>query len=98
MAFTNTLVSTAGTAFTRVYDITAAADADTTDTIPHGLGVTPTEVTITPLIVKGITGQWLFTSADATNIVITKNNVGAGSGDANAQVRVIVRVPHSIIR
>lgn len=99
MAFTNTAVGPAtATSYSRTYDIIASADADTTDTISHNLGILPIEVIITPLSTKGITGNWSFTSATATQIVIAKNNVGAGSGDAAAQVRVTLRFPHTIIQ
>ena len=96
---TNTPVGPAlTTARSRTYDITATADADTTSTFTHNLGVIPAEVIITPILAKGITGDWSFTSATTTQVVITKNNVGVGSGDPAAQVRVTVRVPHSIIQ
>lgn len=99
MAFTNTAVGPAlATARSRTYDIVAALDADSADTITHNLGVVPTEIIITPISTKGITGNWSYTSASTTQVVITKNNVGGGSGDAAAQVRVTIRAPHSVIQ
>jgi hypothetical protein len=99
MAFTNTPVGPAlATAFSRSYDIIAAADADTADTITHNLGIVPLEVIITPISAKGITGLWSLTSVSSTQIVLAKSNVGAGSGDPAAQVRVTLRFPHSRIQ
>lgn len=99
MAFTNTAVGPSiNTGFDRAYDIIATADADSADTITHNIGLTPLEIIITPILAKGITGNWSFTSANTTQVVITKNNVGVGSGDAAAQVRVIVRFPMSVIQ
>jgi len=79
-----------------VWDIIATADADTTATITHGLVGTPQDVQITSLLVApALLSGWAVTAFGATTITLTKATT-AGSGNAGAQVRVIVRVPHSI--
>jgi len=81
---------------TSVWDITATADADTTATITHGLVGTPQDVQITPqLVAPALLSGWAVTGYSATQITLTKATT-AGSGNAGVQVRVIVRVPHSI--
>ena len=82
-----------------IVDVIATADADTTATIPHTLGAAPLEVTITQLISQALTAlsAWAVTTIDATNVVLTKLT-SVGSGNAAAQVRVIIKRPHSIGR
>lgn len=79
-----------------VADVIASADADTTATIPHGLGAAPEEVTITPLLqAPAALSLWAATTIDATNVVLTKATT-MGSGNAGNQVRVIIKRPHSL--
>ena len=82
-----------------IADVIATADADTTATIPHTLGAAPQEVTITQLISQALTAlsAWAVTTIDATNVVCTKLT-SVGSGNAGAQLRVIIKRPHSIGR
>jgi len=82
---------------TRIADVIADADADTSATIAHELGVVPDEVTITPLLVAGRTSHWIATTIDITNVIIAKTTL-VGSGDTAHQVRVIIKRPHSIGR
>lgn len=86
----------AGGTYTKRWDVSATADADTGDvTIAHGLGAAPADVTLTPLLAAGYLAQWVLKSVDATNIVITKASTQASSGNAAASVRVTARLPHS---
>lgn len=81
---------------TYIADIIATADGDTTATITHGLVGTPQDIQITPLLqAPAAASGWAATTINSTQVVLTKGT-GAGSGNAGAQVRVIVRVPHSI--
>jgi len=75
----------------RVVDVEATADADTTATIPHGLGQIPQDVQLTELQqVAAAISAWVVTTFDATNVVLTKG-VGVGSGAAGVQVRAVIR-------
>lgn len=84
-----------------IADVIADADADVAATIPHGLGVVPTDVSLTPggqTAAAGAAAQlslWAITLIDATNVVLVAT-AGVGSGDAAAQVRVIAAVPHTL--
>lgn len=84
---------------TVIRDVTATADADTTATIPHGLGVAPAEVTITKTLSQALAAEssWAVTTIDATNVVCTKLAT-VGSGNAAAQLKVIIKRPHSLGR
>lgn len=97
MAFTVTPVFAGVTLF--IADIIADADADAdSPNIPHGLGAVPLDVTITPLLqVAAGLSLWALTTVDATNLVVTKS-VAVGSGVAGAQLRVIARTPHTLVR
>lgn len=71
--------------------IIATADADTTATIPHGMGVVPRTVILTPLLqAPAAVSEWAVTTIDATNVVLTKGT-GVGSGNAGAQMQVEIR-------
>ena len=81
-----------------IADVAATADADTTATIPHALGVVPLDVSLTPLLQVGASlSLWAASTIDATNVIGTKA-ITAGSGVAGDQVRFIISRPHSIIR
>lgn len=82
-----------------IRDVIATADGDTTATIPHGLGAAPAEVTITKTLSQALAAEssWSVTTIDATNVVCTKLAT-AGSGNAAAQLRVIIKRPHSLGR
>lgn len=83
---------------TNITDVEATADADTTATIPHGLGAVPLVVILTPLLAVAETlSDWAATTINATNVVCTKQT-DVGSGAAGAQLRVISMLPHTIIR
>jgi hypothetical protein len=80
-----------------IADVEATADADTTATIPHTLGVAPAEVTLTPLAAAARLSLWIAGTIDANNVVCLKATT-AGSGAAGNQLRAIIRRPHSIGR
>ena len=93
VTITNVLAGT----HTKIADVEATADADTTATIPHGLGAIPLDVQITWLVAAAAISLWRATTIDATNVVLTKATT-MGSGAAGQQVRVRASLPHSIIR
>lgn len=93
MAVTVTPVH-AGSDF-KTWDIIASADADTTATIAHGMAEAPRDVTIRPLLDAAHESRWFVSTADTTNVVLTKGTA-VGSGNASAQIRVQVRRPHSL--
>lgn len=81
-----------------IWDIIATADADTTATITHGLGggVAPQDVQLTNLLqAPAGVSAWAVTGFSATQITLTKGT-GVGSGNAGAQLRAIVRLPHTM--
>jgi hypothetical protein len=80
--------------------VIADADADTTATIIHNMGMPATAVPIveiTPLLTMAFISGWYVDAAASTadQTVLTKG-IGAGSGDAGAQIIVSIRRPHSI--
>ena len=78
-----------------IVDVTATADADTTATIPHLMGATPLDVTITPILSQALTALSAWTAATgAANVVLTKL-ASTGSGNASAQLRCIIRRPYA---
>jgi hypothetical protein len=80
-----------------IADCVFANDADTTGNVPHGLGLVPLHVVITPTNMIAATVPMAATTIDATNVALTKVGVGAGSAAASP-VRVMISRPHSIIR
>lgn len=78
-----------------IVDVAASADGDTTATIPHGLGAVPQSISFVPRTAAGLLSTWIFTSADATNVVLTKSTA-VGSGAAPVQLRVTINRPHTI--
>jgi hypothetical protein len=82
-----------------IADVTATADGDTTATITHNLGAVPQEVTLTNLIqAPAAVSDWAWTASPTANTITLTKGTGVGSGNAGAQVRVIVRRPHTIGR
>lgn len=76
----------------RVTDVIATADADTTATIPHGFGPgVPVDVSISPMnqAVSALS-LWALETLSGTTVVLTKATT-ASSGDAAAQLRVVIR-------
>lgn len=86
---------------TYIGDVIATADGDTTATITHGLsaGGTPLGLSATQLLSQALTAlsAWAFAAPGATTCVGTKL-ASTGSGNASAQVRVMISGPHSIVR
>jgi len=72
----------------KIVDITFSADADTTATVAHGFGVTPEEITLTPLTSQASVGLPRASTIDATNVVVTKQTT---AGSAGTVVRLIAR-------
>lgn len=85
----------AGT-FTKSWDVIASADGDTAGTITHGFPSTPVDVNLLPLRAEAYGSQWVVSSIGTSTIVLGKTSA-ASSGNATAQVRVIARLPHSIV-
>lgn len=82
---------------THVADIIATADADVAAVVPHGLGVVPAVVDITPrLTVVSALSAWVVGVVDATNVNLVAT-AAAGSGDAAVQLSVTAMAPHSLI-
>lgn len=75
-----------------IVDVIASADADVAAAVPHGLEVAPLDVTLVPLLPNFFTSLWTVGVVTATTINLVKANA-VGSGDADAQVRVIARMP-----
>jgi len=84
---------------TVIRDVIATADADTTATIPHGLGAVPAEVQTIKTLSQALAAEssWAVTTIDATNVVCTKLAT-VGSGNAGAQLRVTIKRPHTLGR
>lgn len=98
MAFTVTEVTALSGENVKVWDIIADADGDTASpNIPHGLGEIPQSVVITGLTAQSRLSAFIATTIDATNIVVTKSTA-AGSGNAAAQIRLIVSRNHSMVK
>lgn len=75
--------------YSKIVDVEATLDADTTATIPHGLGIAPVEIIVTGLNTDAQLSLWTTTTINATNVVLTKT-AAVGSGGAGNQVRVIM--------
>lgn len=94
----------AGGRLIRTFTVTATADADvSTGNIAHGFldeagaAVAPDFALIMPLLVAGVLKGWAVTTLDATNIALTGQNV-VGSGNAGAQIRVVMFRIHGLVR
>lgn len=78
-------------------DVTATADADTGLNVAHGLGRAPERVDLLPIHAAARLSLWAVTSVTATNIVLSKATT-AGSGNANAQLRVTASLRNDVDR
>jgi hypothetical protein len=81
---------------THIADVIADDNADVAAVIPHGLGVVPQEVELTGLQAAARVSLWFVFAIDATNVEVRK--AGGVGGVAGAQVRVVIRRPHSLGR
>ena len=94
-------------AYTEIYNVTFSADTDTAYSLAHTLGSAPDEYHLTALdancvIVNQGSGlgnigmPWVNDGAiTASAFGLSKNNV---QGSATCEVRVVLRVMHSIIK
>ena len=88
-----------GSPDSKIVDITIDDTTASTVTIPHGLRRllgAPQEVTLTALLAEGMTSQWFASTIDTTNVVLTRAVLTASS--SGAQLRVIIKRPHSVGR
>lgn len=74
-----------------VWDVAATADADVAAVIPHGFGVAPEDIALTPLQVASYTSAPFVGVVDGTNINLVLSNA-AGSGAVGNQLRVVARL------
>lgn len=98
MAMSSSVVTagSAGNPQFKRWNVVATADADSgTLVIAHGMGAAPTHVSLVALLGAAVLSQWSV-AWDATNITLTKNSTGAGSGNAGAQLQVSAFLVHSI--
>ena len=82
---------------TFIANVEAATDTVTTATLlaaTHGCGTVP-EVYLIPLTHHYYISQWRYTIDALGNITCTKGTA-VGSGVTGAQLRVIIKRPHSI--
>jgi hypothetical protein len=92
-------VNQPGSPDSKIVDITIDDTTASTVTIPHGLRrllSAPQEVTLTALRAEGLTSQWYAGTIDTTNVILTRAVLTASS--SGAQLRVIIKRPHSIGR
>lgn len=87
-----------------IFNVTATADADTTITIAHGLRGVPEEVYLQVAgtaggVVAGRLSLWgeVLASRTSTNIVLNKSTA-VGSGSADVQLQVVVKLGNSLVR
>lgn len=85
--------------------VVATADADTTATIQHNMGLTAAQlaagfpvVELTILLqVVAKKADWTVSARTADTVVLTKT-AAVGSGSASAQLRVSISRSHSIVK
>lgn len=88
--------------FTTSFDATATADGDTGGVITHNIpniknANDELEVGIEPLLqAPAALSAWAVTARSATTITVAKGT-GAGSGNAGAQVRFVIRRRHGMV-
>lgn len=85
----------AGT-YSKTWNITAGADADTDATISHGFASTPQLVSFTPLLPIAYTALWVLSTVNASVIILGKTSAGTSSS-TSAQLRVKAELPHSFV-
>lgn len=75
-----------------VYDCISDADADVGPfDVGHGLGSVPVEVILVPMLAPFYLNEWTVNSINAARVQVTGANA-VGSGDADVQLRVIIRI------
>ncbi|MCK4300974.1 MAG: hypothetical protein KAX80_15645 [Planctomycetes bacterium] len=79
------------TATMEVYEVTETLDADIGGDVVHTLGRVPSLVVLTPLLAAARISEYVATAITDALITLSSTN-GAGSGDANPQLRVYLRV------
>lgn len=80
----------------KIVDVVASADADTSATITHNFGVAPREALIENLLnAIAAASDWAVTTRSTTQVVLTKSTA-VGSGNAGAQIRVHIKIPHTV--
>jgi hypothetical protein len=83
-----------------ITDIVASLDADTTLLLTHGLSATPLCWIFTPTVANGAAYAalcpWFITLPTATTV--TLNKVATAGTAAGSNARLILWLPHSIIR
>jgi len=92
MALTITIVSE--TANAKVVDLISTADADTRALVTHNFGVAPREAIAEMLLAVARLSDWIVTGRTTTNVELSKSTA-VGSGNAAAQVRFHIKLPHS---
>ena len=104
MAFSSTVVFQGSQL--AIFNIIASADADTGGTVNHGLTlpggvalpVAPMVPIITPLLQASAgLSLWAVTGKTATQITLTKSTA-VGSGNAGAQLLLVVLAPNTLIQ
>lgn len=80
----------------KTVDVVADSDADTQAVITHGMGVTPVVAGLEPEDAAARLSDWIVLSRSSSQVVIGKTT-DTGSGTTNAQVRVHLQKPHSIV-
>jgi len=75
-----------------IVSIEATEDSDTQVVIPHGLGVTPLDITITPMQPQASVSEWMANTINATEVILVKRT-DPGSGGPGDQIRVVIRRP-----
>ncbi len=88
--------SFAGT-YSKSWNVTSSADADTAGTITHGFGVAPALVWAVPLLAGFYTKQWLIGAISTTTIILAAISATGGGVAGTPQLQVIAMLPHSII-
>lgn len=95
MAVTVTLVRQGRT--DAVYDVEATLDADVLAALPHTLAVAPERVTITPLLAAAYLSTPWVSALGAAQVDISMS-AAVGSGAVGNQFRVVLELPHTIVR
>lgn len=80
-----------------IVDVIATADGDVAAVIPHLMRAAPIEITLTKILTNALAAEpsWTVGVVDADNVNLVKLAT-AGSGNALAQLRVVIRRPHTL--